>query len=63
MRFNQSDPTKDIKDVIDQEFNELSDQWRKQTDEILSELIERYKIGEAALLEKAAIPSQVNSVR
>ena len=63
MRFNQSDPTKDIKDVIDQEFNELSDQWRKQTDEILSELIERYKIGEAALLEEAAIPSQVNSVR
>ena len=61
MRFNQSDPTKDIN--IDQEFNELSDQWRKHTDEILSELIERYKIGEAALLEEAAIPSQVNSVR
>ena len=44
--------TKDVEDIIAQEFNELFDQWRKLTDEILTELIERYEIGEAALLEK-----------
>ncbi len=56
--------TKDVEDIIDQEFDDLFDQWRKLTDEILSELIERYEIGEAALLEKnAAKPTQVNSVQ
>ncbi|WP_419910598.1 hypothetical protein [Hoeflea sp.] len=44
--------TKDVEDIIDREFNELFDQWRKLTDEILSDLIERYEIGEASLLEK-----------
>ena len=53
----------DIEDIIDREYNNLFDQWRKLTDEILSELIEGYEIGEAALLEKAANPIQVSSVR
>ena len=49
--------TKDIEDIIDKEFDDLFDQWRKLTDEILSELVERYEIGEAALLENAANPT------
>ena len=52
-----------IEDIIVREYNNLFDQWRKLTNEILSELIEGYEIGEAALLEKAANPIQVSSVR
>lgn len=48
--------TRDVENIIDQEFNDLFDQWQKLTDEILSELIERYEIGEAALLEKSSQP-------
>ena len=63
MGFNLSDSTKDIEGIIGQEFNNLFEQWFKLTEEALSELIERHETGEAALLEKAAIPTQVNSVR
>ena len=35
MHFNLSDFTKDIKDIIDQEFNDLFDQWLELTDEIV----------------------------
>ena len=34
--------TNDIEDIIEQEFNNLFDQWRKLTDEIFSELIEQH---------------------
>ena len=44
--------TKDVEDIIEREFNDLFDHWRKLTDEILTELIERYETGEAPLLEK-----------
>ena len=37
--------TIDVDDIIDQVFNDLFDQCRKLTDEILSKLIERYEIG------------------
>ena len=37
-------------------LSQLGGQWRKLTDEILPELIERYKIGKAALLEKRLYP-------
>ena len=55
--------TKEVEDIIDKEFDDLFDQWRKLTNEILSELIERYEIGEAALLENAANTAQANSGR
>ena len=55
--------TKDAEDIIDQEFNDLLDQWWKLADKILPELIERYEIGEMALFEKAVNPAQVNSSR
>ena len=38
-------PSEDVEDAIDQEFNDLLDQWRKLNSEILSELTERYEIG------------------
>ena len=38
------------------------DQWRKLTDKILSEFIERYEIGESALLG-IAIPSRLRSIQ
>ena len=60
MHFNLSDFTKDIKDIIDQEFNDLFDQWLELTVEIVSDLIERYEKGEATLLEESVNPAQVN---
>ena len=57
-------PSEDVEDAIDQEFNDLLDQWRKLNSEILSELTERYEIGESVFLGKAIpYPAQVNSVR
>ena len=51
--------TNDVEDIIEQEFNNLFDQWRKLTakfykltDEIFSELIEQHEIGAAALQKK-----------
>ena len=57
-------PSGDVEDAIDQKFNDLLDQWRKLTSEILSELTERYETGESVFLGKAIpYPAQVNSVR
>ena len=50
--------TKDVGDIIDREFNDLFDQWRKLTDEILSEFIERYEIGEVNITRKSDHPYQ-----
>jgi len=47
--------TGDVEDIVNREFNDLFNQWQKLTDEILSELIERYEIGEAAQLEKRGL--------
>ena len=56
-------PSEGVEDAIDREFNDLFDQWRKLTNEILSEPTERYEIGESVLLGKAiSYPAQVNSV-
>ena len=56
--------TEGVEDAIDREFNDLFDQWRKLTNEILSEPTERYEIGESVLLGKAIpYPAQVNSVK
>ena len=55
-------PSEGVEDAIDREFNDLFDQWRKLTNEILSEPTERYEIGESVLLGKAiSYPAQVNS--
>ena len=52
-----------IEDAIDREFEDLFEQWRKLTSEILSEPTERYEMGESVLLGKAIpYPAQVNSV-
>ena len=57
-------PSEGVEDAIDREFNDLFDQWRKLTNEILSEPTERYEIGESVLLGKAIpYPAQVNSVK
>ena len=53
--------TNDVEDIIEQEFNNLFDQWRKLTDEIFSELIEQHEIG-AAALQKKATPSLLKSI-
>ena len=56
-------PSEGVEDAIDREFNDLFDQWRRLTNEILSEPTERYEIGESVLLGKAIpYPAQVNSV-
>ena len=56
-------PSEGVEDAIDREFNDLFDQWRKLTSEILSDPSERYEIGESVLLGKAIpYPAQVNSV-
>ena len=57
-------PFEGVEDAIDREFNDLFDQWRKLTGEILSEPTERYEITESVLLAKAIpYPAQVNSVK
>ena len=53
--------TNDVEDIIEQEFNNSFDQWRKLTDEIFSELIEQHEIGVAAL-QKKATPSLLKSI-
>ena len=37
-------PSEGVEDAIDREFNDLLDQWRKLTSEILSEPTERYEM-------------------
>ena len=57
-------PSEGVEDAIDREFDDLLDQWRKLTNEILSKPTERYAIGESVLLGKAIpYPAQVNSVK
>ena len=57
-------PSEGVEDAIDREFNDLFDQWRKLTREILPEPTERYEIGESVLLRKAIPhPAQINSVK
>ena len=56
-------PGTSAEDIIGQKFNNLFDQWWKLTDEALSKLTEPHEIGDTAFLEKAAIPTQVRSVR
>ena len=55
---------KGVEDAIDRKLGKLFDQWRKLTDEILSELTERYEIGESVFFRKSnSVPIQVNSVK
>ena len=53
---------KGVEDAIDRKLGDLFDHWRKLTDEILSELTERYEIGESVFLGKA-IPFLIRSIQ
>ena len=50
-------PSEGVEDAIDREFNDLFDQWRKLTNEILSEPTERYEMWRISITrESDSIP-------
>ena len=59
-RFNLSGFANDIENIIDRFSTTCSIKLWKLTNEVLSELIERREIGQVALLERPANPTQVN---